>query len=269
MAVTVEKAMELMKGFAPEEFQYKKDYDNIGLILGNKSAHVTKILCCLDVTEKIINEALKLGCEMIISHHPMIFLPIDRITSDTVLGKKLLLAAENKIAIYAAHTNLDFVSNGINDYVATLLGLRNVKPLDPYIDAAQGLGRVGDLANKVFCSVLKGEVETALKDKYVRMIGEPYAQVKRIAVINGGAGGETSYVDMAVKEGADCIITADIKHHVAMYALENGLTVIEPQHYTMEHCYISRLVQVLKIEAKAHKSEVEVVQALTEEGPRF
>ena len=76
-------------------------------------------------------------------------------------------------------------------------------------------------------------------------------------------------MDMAIKAGADCLVTADVKHHVAVYALESGITLIEPQHFTMEHCYIARLVQYLKIEAKARKSGVEILQSQAEHNPRY
>lgn len=269
MAVTVGEAVAILRDFAPEEYAYKKEYDNIGLILGDESRPVTRIVCCLDATGAVIDEAIALGAELIVAHHPMLFYPIQSINASTVVGRNLLKAAENGIAVYAAHTNLDFVRDGINDYVAQLLGLHNVTVLDPYINGETGFGRVGDLANKVYSSVLKGEVETVLHDSYVRTVGEPYAQVKRVAVINGGGGGNTEYVDMAMVAGADCLITADVKHHVAVYALERGITLIEPQHFTMEHCYISRLVQILKIEAKARKAELEIVQSQAEHNPRY
>lgn len=269
MATTVDKALSIMRGFAPEEYGYKAEYDNIGLIVGRPENKVTKILCCLDVTDKVLDEAIRTGAQLIISHHPMIWAPIKSIRGDDVLGRKLLKAIENKIAIYAAHTNLDFVRDGINDFAAAQLGLRNVKPLEPYIDAEQGVGRVGELANKVFITVLKGEVESVFNDKFVRILSEPYAQVKKIAVINGAGGGDTKYIDMALKEGADCLITSDIKHHVAVYAADAGLAIIEPQHYSLEHAYIARLVQTLKIEAKSKKINVEVMQAESDISPRY
>lgn len=268
MATTVKGALELLKSFAPEEYEFKEEYDNIGLICGNQDAEVNKILCCLDVTNKVLDEAINVGAQLIVSHHPMIYCPIKNVTSDDVLGRKLLKAIEHKIAIYASHTNLDFCPDGINDYVAVQLGLRNVEALKTY-DGDKGFGRVGELANKVYITVLKGEVETILRDNYVRIVAEPYAQVKRVAVINGAGGGDTAYVDMAVKAGADCLITADMKHHVAVYAMDCGLSVIEPQHYTMEHVYISRLVQNFKIEAKSSKADIEIVQAASDTNPRF
>lgn len=265
---TVKEAVQLLKDFAPEEHQYKKEYDNIGLMVGDENAQVNKIMCCLDVTEDVIDEAIESGANLIIGHHPFIYYPIKNINTNTVQGRKILKAVKNDIAIYAAHTNLDFVKDGINDYMCAMLGLRNLVPLDPYIDADAGFGRVGELSNKIYCSAFKAEIEKVFQDKYVRLIGDPKAQVKRVAVINGGGGGELSYVDMALSMGADCLITGDVKHHVAVYAKENNLVLIEPQHYTMEHAYISRLVQVLKIEAKSSKLNIEILQSLREKNPR-
>ncbi len=266
---TVDQALKLIRNIAPEEYEYKKEYDNIGLMLGDKTASVTKILCCLDVTESVIDEAVSIGANLIISHHPFIWNPVKSITASTVQGRKILKAAKNEINIYSAHTNLDFTKDGINDYVANAIGLRNIEPLDKYVSDEIGFGRVGELSNKVYCTVLKGEIENVLRDGYVRIIGEPLAQVKRVAVINGGGGGDTAYIDMALAAKADCLITADVKHHVAMYARESGLTVIEPQHFNMEYVYISRLVQILKIEAKSGKLDVEIVQSAVENNPRF
>lgn len=265
---TVKDALKMLKGFAPEEYGFKEEYDNIGLMCGREDAKVTKIICCLDVTEAVIDEAIAEGAELIISHHPMIYYPVKNVVADNVLGRKLLKAIENRIAIYAAHTNLDFCRDGINDYIASLMGLRNVEMIRPYLGDEAGFGRVGDLANKVFPAALKVELNAILKDDYIRVIGDTEAQVKRIAVINGGAGGDTKYVDWAMEKGADCLVTADVKHHVAMYALENGIVMIEPQHFTMEHAYITRLVQILKIEAKSKKVDAEILQATCEVNPR-
>ena len=269
MAITVGEVAEIMSVLAPAEYEYTEDYDNIGLLLGDKSSLVDRVVCCLDVTESVIDEAASLGAQLIVSHHPVIYGSINRITADDVLGRKILKAAHYGISIYAAHTNLDFAPGGINDYVAGLLGLINIKPLVLYNDGKAGFGRVGDLSSSVYCSVLKGEVETVLRDSYVRMVGEPYAQVSRVAVINGGGGGDVKYVQAAIAAGADCLITADVKHHVAVYAKDNGLTVIEPQHFTMEYVYISRLVQILRIETLSKRIRLDIIQSKTEVNPRF
>lgn len=265
----VKEIIGIMKKIAPEEFAYNKEYDNIGLIVGDPEAEVGCVLCCLDVTDNVLDEAVKNGAQMIISHHPMIFHPIKNIISTDSLGRKIFKAIQKGIAIYAAHTNLDFVKDGINDFVANALGLIDICPLDPYISGEEGFGRVGNLSSRINCMVLKAEVRALLKDDYVRIVGEPNRDVKRIAVINGAGGGDIAYVDMAMKAGADCLITADVKHHVAIYAYDNKITIIEPQHFTMEYAYISRLVKILKMECVSKKIKLDIFQSTREVNPRF
>ncbi len=266
---TVEEVVGILKDFAPEEKQYSAEYDNVGLLCGDPAASVTKAMVCLDVTETVLDEAVKLGAELIISHHPFIYGSVGRINAEDLTGRKILKAAKSGINVYSAHTNLDFVKDGINDYIAVSLNLRNIVPLEPYISASEGLGRVGDLPAKMFCAVLKGEIETMFADSHVRVTGELTSPVKRVCVINGGAGGDMKYVDMSIAAGADCLITADVKHHVALYARERGLTIIEPQHYNMEYAYLTRLCQILKIEAKSRKLGIEITQSQSETNPRI
>ncbi|MBQ7224027.1 MAG: Nif3-like dinuclear metal center hexameric protein [Clostridia bacterium] len=266
---SVKDIVRLINAVAPECNAIKDGYDNVGLIVGKTENEVSKVLCCLDVTEEVLAEAIELDAQMIIAHHPMLFMPTNRVTDDTVLGRKIITAIESGIAIYAAHTSLDFTSGGINDYVAKLLRLENSRVMDPYISDIDGLGRVGDLAEKKLVTALKEEVEKIFSDAYVRVIGEPYDYVSRVAVINGAGGGDTSYVDLALDAGADCLITADLKHHVAVYAKENGITVIEPQHYTMEHVYISELVRILDEEAQETDLDVTFIQSEKDINPRI
>lgn len=266
---TVKDVIELFETIAPEENTMEDEYDNVGLIVGRRDAAVRRVMCCLDATEEVLREAVDEQVDLIIAHHPMIWSPIRSVTDGDVLGQKILYAIENGVAVYAAHTNLDFSSGGINDFVAQILGLNDIEVLKPYRKGEEGFGRVGNLPSKMYAAVLKGEIENLLHDRYVRIIGEPFEFVSRIAVINGAGGGDTEYIDTALKAGADCLVTADVKHHVAVYAKESGLTVIEPQHYTMEHCYISRLVQVLKLEALCAHLDVEIIQSQKDINPRF
>ena len=265
----VSDIIKIANDIAPEE--YKCSFDNVGLVVGRKDAEVSRAIVCLDVTNEVLKEAIEEGATLIISHHPMIFDGVKKITDETIMGNKILTAVENGISIYAAHTNLDCVQDGINDFVANLLTLSDIQIMDNHVDGEDGvgIGRVGNLSSKMYAGVLKGQVETEFKDKYVRLIGEPLTIVSRVAIINGGGGGETEYVDMAKNMGADCLITADVKHHVAIYAQDSGITVIEPQHYTMEHCYLTRLTQLLKIEVASRKLDVEIKQSKKDINPRF
>ncbi len=264
----VKDVIKLMQEIAPEENIVRDDYDNVGLLVGSERNEVSKVLCCLDATEEVVMEAVNLGAQMIISHHPMIYAPIKRVTDDSVTGRKIITAIENGISVYSAHTNLDFSEGGINDFVAELVGLTSVEVMDGYISKYAGLGRVGNLSAPTEVASLKRVVENIFADKFVRIIGEPFDTVERVAIINGAGGGDTAYIDMAVKANADCLITADVKHHVAVYAKENGLTIIEPQHYTIEYCYISQLVERLRDEASLAGVEVEFSQSDLDINPR-
>jgi len=254
-----------MRQIAPEKNTF--GHDNVGLIVGDENAEVSRVLCCLDVTQSVIDEAIERDVQLIISHHPMIFLPISNVTSGSPLGKKIIKAIKNEISVYAAHTNLDFTMGGINDYLMKLLDTTNVVPLDPYISEAEGFGRVGKLTSAVTAKALKEKLVDLLHDKYIGIIGNPDAKISRVAIINGSGGGDTEYIDMAIAKGADCLITGEVKHHVAMYAIELGFTVIEAGHYTTEHVYIPQLAKILTEKLSEKNMCIEVFTSLKENNP--
>ncbi len=263
---TVKQCVEIMRGIAPEQFTY--EYDNVGLLVGSFDAQVKTILCCLDVTDSVLDEATDKGVDLIISHHPMLFTPIKRVTDSDVVGRKIIKAIKNGINIYAAHTNLDFVTEGINEYCAELLGVEKMRPLEPYIDNEQGFGRVGNLSEYMTVSELRRRAAEVFSDPFVGIIGDENKVVSKIAVINGSGGGDTSYIDMALREQADCLITAEVKHHVAIYALDNRLTIIEPRHYTMEKCYIKNLADKLRNAMKCVDPTAKIFQSESETNVR-
>ncbi|MBR2971128.1 MAG: Nif3-like dinuclear metal center hexameric protein [Clostridia bacterium] len=254
-----------MREIAPEKNTF--GHDNVGLIVGDENAEVSHVLCCLDVTQGVIDEAIERGAQLIICHHPMIFLPISSVTFGSPLGKKIIKAIKNGISIYAAHTNLDFSMGGINDYLMTLLKTTDVVPLDPYISEVEGFGRVGNFMAVTTARALKEKLVDLLHDKYVGIIGNPDVKISRVAIINGSGGGDTEYIDMAMAKGADCLITGEVKHHVAIYAVERGFTVIEAGHYTSEQVFIPELARIL-IEKLSEKNIcIEVFTSLKENNP--
>ncbi|MCK5839469.1 MAG: Nif3-like dinuclear metal center hexameric protein, partial [Bacteroidales bacterium] len=109
----------------------QESYDNAGLLLGSGDKNIRKVLICLDVTEPVIDEAIDKGCNLIISHHPLIFKAIKRINPDAPVERILVRAIKHDIAIYAAHTNLDNVIGGVSGFVARKLGLMDVQILSP------------------------------------------------------------------------------------------------------------------------------------------
>jgi len=139
-----------------------EDYDNVGLLIGDKDKDVRKILFTLDVTNSVIDEAISLGCDMIISHHPLIFTPIKKITTDDYLGRIIYKAIKNDLNIFAVHTNFDNGRDGLNDYISKKLNLEDIYILSPTKEIR---------LYKLVCYVPKN-----------------YAQAVREAILNEGAG---------------------------------------------------------------------------------
>ncbi len=118
---------------------YQESYDNAGLIVGNPQTDITKILISLDCLEKTIDEAITQGCNMVIAHHPIVFKGLKRLNGNNYVEKTILEAIKNEVAIYAIHTNLDNVKNGVNFKIAQKLGLENIKILAPKTQTLQKL----------------------------------------------------------------------------------------------------------------------------------
>ena len=262
----VKDIISILQDFSPEQYIY--DYDNVGLMLGSPDADVTKVLCCLDVTTEVVNEAIEMEAQLIISHHPLIFTPLKELTTTNNLGDKIIKLIKNDISVYSAHTNLDFVSGGINDYVAKLFGLVDISPIDSYISNSEGFGRIGTLINPITANKLGEIVKQKLDDRLVSVIGYTNNVIYKVAVINGSGGGDVSIVDKAIKLGANALITGEVKHHVAIYAKENNFNIIEMQHYTSERIYVFELVKILQNLAIERNVEVEIFASNKEVNPR-
>lgn len=223
---------EYLKELAPLELQM--DFDNSGFQLGRLDAEVNRALLALDVTEEVVGEAIELGAQLIISHHPLIFSKLR-----SIMDTKLLRLAENRIAVISMHTNLDIATGGVNDVLITLLGARADGPLDP-----DNCGRVGELPEaQQFDSFLRF-CKTALDSKGLRYYdaGRP---VKRLAVM-GGSGGD--YIGCAVEKGCDTYVTADIKYHQFLEAKELGINLIDGDHFCTENPVIPSLCEKLRHE---------------------
>jgi dinuclear metal center YbgI/SA1388 family protein len=125
----IKELISCIESYAPLSFQ--ESYDNSGLITGDPLQEIESTLLCIDVTEEVINEAIKLGCGLIISHHPLIFRPIKKLSDDNFVNRCIIKAIRNNIALYAAHTNIDSVCQGVNRKISDKLGLINTRILVP------------------------------------------------------------------------------------------------------------------------------------------
>lgn len=223
MSVNVADIIKIMEEIAPPAMA--EDWDNVGLMLGRRCKAVKKLLLALDITGEVVQQAIAQKADMIITHHPLIFRGLKRVTDNEWQQELLLTLAEKGIAVYSAHTNLDCVSSGVNDVLAKKLHLDSVDVLD----SDNGLGRIGIVPA---CSLQEfaDTVKKVLRADYVA-VGDAGKQVHKVAVC-GGAGSDL--ISLALLCGADTLVTGDIKYHEAQQAVFSGLNVIDAGHQPTE-----------------------------------
>lgn len=230
---TVREVYQLLDKKAP--FYMQESWDNSGMLAGHWEQEVRRVLTCLDITPETIREAMELGCDLIVSHHPVIFDPVKRASDDDYTGKRLLALAENRIAAICCHTCLDAAPGGVNDVLAEKCGLTQTAPLEqagidpqgrPY-----GIGRVGVLPAPVALADYLDQIKMALKPNGLRFYdaGKP---VERVAVGGGSCG---SMMALAVREGCDTFVTADLKYDHFLAAKDYGLNLIDAGHFPTEN----------------------------------
>ena len=320
-----------------------ENYDNAGLIIGRPEKIVNKICLCLDITEEVCSEAVKNSADMIISHHPLIFNGIKKITENDGLGKIIMHLIKNDICVYAAHTNYDSSFDGMNDVICRKLSLENVSVLEnnkpiklykfvvyvpygyedkvrdailnagagyignyshcsfnsegigtfkandgcnpfigeigkiektkeirietivkkddldsiirvmksvhPYeepaydvfpenIDIENGIGRYGTIKNDVTLKEFCDMVKLKLNIPYLNVAGDLDKKVKKAAVVSGAG---IDYVSDAINCGCDVFLTGDVKHHQAIDALRQGISVVDGSHYYTEACFMESM----------------------------
>lgn len=234
MFLKVANIIDIMEKYAPEIL--KEDYDNVGLMIGDKNAKVTKILITLDCTMDVISEAVDSGCNFILAHHPLLFNKPKTITTDTLIGKKIIKLIKEGINVYASHTNLDSAKGGLNDIATEILGFNKYKIIEPSknVDASgnpSGIGRLVLLDKPIKLGDLCDKVKKMYSAEFIRYIGDHNDLIKTIAIINGS--GE-DYFEKCANLGADCIITGDTKYHRASDLKEENIALIDAGHFATE-----------------------------------
>ena len=232
----VREITDAIEQFAPLRLQ--EEWDNAGIQVGDPNAEITGILLCTDATEAVVAEAIELGSNLVISHHPLIFRGLKKIMGRTPVERAVAMAIKHDITIYSAHTNMDSAWHGVSFRMADKIGMSNVEFLDDnrvdsYGDAEcniAGCGVIGDIEPKPAREVLK-QVKQAFEVGAVRYSGDGDRVVSRVALC-GGAGG--FLLDKAVEAGAQLYVTADMRYHDF---LDNSqrIVVADIGHYESEH----------------------------------
>ena len=236
-----------LEEFAPLALQ--DGYDNAGLQIGlAEDAEATGALLCLDVTEDVVDEAVLRGCNLIVSHHPLLFRPLKSITFDDYVGRAIFKAIKNDITVYAAHTNLDSAQDGVAYKMAEKLGLQNIQWLsekDTYtrgeVTLTAGEGIMATLPTSMTKREFMEHVKEVFRLKSLRVNNANPKTIKRVALC-GGSGADL--IPQAIEKGADVFITGEIGYH-RFFGFEKDILLLEIGHYESEQYTIELLRDVI------------------------
>ncbi|XOQ44647.1 MAG: GTP cyclohydrolase 1 type 2-like protein [Clostridium sp.] len=222
-------------GFAP--FQTAMSFDNPGLLVGDDNTEVTTALLSLDITPEVVREAAELGAQLIVSHHPVIFHPLKKLSK----GSVPYLLAQHSITAICAHTNLDMAAGGVNDCLAERLGLKNVRMLCE--NSACGLAEAlcGETDKEYTPREFAEFVKNALGCEGVR-----YTDGKRpITSVGLCGGGGAAYLYDAAQAGCQAFVTGECKHNILLDAENLGVTLVAAGHFETEDPVIPVLMKKL------------------------
>lgn len=247
MSATVAQVLELVNGIAP--FELAEEWDNVGLLAGRPDAPVDTVLCALDMSMGVLDEARCVGAQLVVTHHPILFRGRKNLAETDGEGRLLCALVRSGVAMIAAHTNYDNASPGVNDALAAALGLEDVRILD------SGM-RMGTPKQTDF-GMFADHAEDVLGGP-IRRYGDPGRRISRVAVL-GGAGED--YAAIAMAAGADVYLTGEMAYHKALDAVDNGLCVLEAGHAATERPGILALSTALQKAADAVEYKVRVLDS--------
>ena len=234
----VKDIIKVIEDFAPLSVQ--EGWDNSGLCVGSPDDEVTGVLLALDCTPELVDEAVACGADMIVTHHPLIFSGLKKITGEDLVSAAVIKAIKAGVAIYAAHTNADKVLEGVSGAMAARLGLENVEILDRSPEG-YGLGAVGDLPEAMTSEQAVAFVKERFSLKTVRCSRPVEGMISRIAVC-GGSGG--SLISAARASGARLYISGDISYH--NFFTPEGFMLMDIGHYESEIDIVDILFSLIK-----------------------
>lgn len=231
--LTVQNVYDFIDGRAP--FDTQEGFDNAGLLVGDPTWEVRGIHVAMDVTSRVIDEAEAHGANLIVTHHPMMFSTRKRMTETDAEGRLLCRLIRRRMALIAAHTNLDRAPGGINDVLARVAGLTEV--------SGEEFVRVGVLPAPMTARALADDLSARL-NTVVRLMGHEDALIRRLGLCSGAG---SDFWQEAAAMGAQAFLTGEAKHHHALAAAEAGIVLLEAGHFATEAPGIFALADALQI----------------------
>jgi dinuclear metal center YbgI/SA1388 family protein len=238
-----------LDSFAPTDLA--ESWDNVGLLLGDEAADVAGVMTCLTLTPDVAAEAIRERASLIVTHHPILFRPIKRLTSETTEGATLLALVRAGVAVHSPHTAFDGAAQGINARLCTRLGLEDVKAMRPLatpeassggtITQAVGAGRFGVLRKPVDFEQFAGRVKKALGLSSLDAVPST-GHVSKVGVACGSA---AEFLPDALAAGCDVLVTGEARFHAAVEARTRGIGLVLVGHYASERFAVEELAAVI------------------------
>ncbi|MFI7549678.1 Nif3-like dinuclear metal center hexameric protein [Micromonospora sediminimaris] len=231
---------------------WAEEWDRVGLVLGEPSAPVRRVLCVVDVVPETVAEALDAGVDMIIAHHPLLLRGVSSVAPTTYKGRIVHQLIKADVALYVAHTNADVAVPGVSDALAARFGLLDLRPLKPAGPGTpaegegRGAGRIGRLLQPLTLAELARRAAAALPATAagVRAAGDPDRLLRTLAVC-GGAG--DSFLADATAAGVDAYLTSDLRHHPAgEHLATGGPALLDATHWATERPWLDDLAALLR-----------------------
>ncbi len=234
-----------LRAFAPP--QLAEGWDNTGLLVGREHDEVAAMLTCLSLTPAVAQEAVARGVQLIVTHHPILFRPVQRIAGDTAEGAMLLDLIRAGIGVYSPHTSYDSAREGINQQWAKAFQLDAICPLrflGEGCEAADlGSGRWGILDRPMTLEAFVDMVKQTLGVTHTQYVGEPNRRVQRVAIACGAA---AEFMADAAQQGCDVLLTGEARFHACLEARTLDIALVLPGHYATERPAMERLAAILK-----------------------
>lgn len=239
-------------------FWLTMDFDNTGILVGDRNREVSCALLALDCTPAVVEQARQLGAQLIITHHPVIFHPLKRVNEDAVVYQLI----RSDIAVISAHTNLDIAQGGVNDALASAIGLRDCRGLELLNEQTGAwLGRIGTLPEPLFPEAFAAHVKSCLNASSIKFSAAP--RVIRTVALCSGSGADC--LDAAISAGADALLTSEVKQHEYLAAAAAGISIFDAGHFDTEDIVIEPLRDYLAKEIPdvhfftTHRSAIQAI----------
>ena len=232
-----------LEAFAPPVLS--EEWDNVGLLVGDPKQQVERVMTCLTITPASSAEAVSRQADLIITHHPLPFQPLRRLTTESTPGRLLLTLIQAGIVVYSPHTAFDSAAKGINQQLAEGIGLAEIRPLIPSpSDTAinLGSGRCGKFAAPLRLSEVASRLKSFLKIAGLHVVGPHDALISTAAVACGSGG---SFLEHAVRQDVDLLVTGEASFHTCLEAEARGVHLLLAGHFATERFAVERLAEVL------------------------